>query len=313
MSSIQNIQEQLKGLSVEELLVVIAAAAAEAKKAVKSAPKKEAKEKKGSMPKGVVPPQLHKPRAWVDYVLDHANKNGWPAITVKGQEEPLAASIQRDGAYVFESTGKPLNNKQAMSLSKQYWDRKAGVGSEEHLYEMFEAYYEPPAAVEPSSDVVVSEEKVEEAPKPKKEKKAAAPKKTEKEKEAEKLQKEAEKQAKKEAEKAATAAKKAAEKAAKKEAEKPVVVEAPKEEAPKPVAKKIVKKQVKKEEAAFVCENDGMARDWDFKGKKFLRDFDGNMWHRSDDGESAGWAGKFDPETNTIDASADEPEYEDEE
>jgi len=312
MSAIQNIQESLKGLSVEELLVVIAAAAAEAKKVAKSAPKKEVKEKKGSMPKGVVPPQLHKPRAWVDFVLEHANKNGWPAIMVKGQAEPLPASVERDGAHVFESTGKPLNNKQAMSLSKQYWDRKAGVGSNKDLYETFEAYYEPPVAVEQSSDVVVSEEaKVEEAPKPKK---SAAPKKTEAEKEAEKVQKEAEKQAKKEAEKAAKAAekeaKKAAEKEAKKPVEKPVVAEAPKEE---PKVKKVVKKVAKEEPVAFVCEDDGMAREWDFKGKKFLRDFDGNMWHRDENGESAGWAGKFDPETNTIDASADEPEYEDQE
>jgi hypothetical protein len=52
MSNIQNITEQFKGLSAEELLTIIAAATAEAKKAVKvvaGAPK-EAKEKKGSMP-----------------------------------------------------------------------------------------------------------------------------------------------------------------------------------------------------------------------------------------------------------------------
>ena len=52
MWNIQNITEQFKGLSAEELLTIIAAATAEAKKAVKvvaGAPK-EAKEKKGSMP-----------------------------------------------------------------------------------------------------------------------------------------------------------------------------------------------------------------------------------------------------------------------
>jgi hypothetical protein len=60
----------------------------------------------------------------------------------------------------------------------------------------------------------------------------------------------------------------------------------------------------------FDFENDGFAHPWDFKGKKFLRDGEGNMWLRTAEGESAGWAGKFDPATNTIDASAEEPEYE---
>ena len=80
--------------------------------------------------------------------------------------------------------------------------------------------------------------------------------------------------------------------------------------APKP--KKAAKK-ADDEIPAFECENDGYARPWDFKGKKFLRDFDGNMWLRNDEGESAGWAGKFDPATNTIDDSAEEPEYNDDE
>jgi len=299
MSAIQNIQESLKNLSVEELLAIIAFATAEAKKAVKAVPKvKEAKEKKGSMPKGVVPPQLHKPRAWVDFVLADANARGWPAITVKGQEEPLPASVERDGKFVFESTGKPLNNKQAMSLSKQYWDRKASTGTHPQLYEVFEGQYVAP---EPSSLPAPQEEevKVEEAPKPKKEKKAPAPKKTEEEKEAEKAAKKAEKEAEKKAKKEAEEA----EKKAKKEAEKP------KEEAkPKKVVKKVAKKE---EEVPFVCENDGMAVEWVFSGKKVFRDFDGNMWERTDDGEAGPWMGKYDAATKTLDASAEEPLCED--
>ena len=312
MSNIQNIQEQLKGLSVEELLVVIAAAAAEAKKAAKTETKKapkEAKEKKGSMPKGVVPKQLHKPRAWVDFVLADANARGWPAIEVKGQSEPLPASVEREGKHVFESSGKPLNNKQAMSLSKQYWNRKDATGSHPKLYEVFEGQYVAPEPSAPQEAETHDEEKKEAVAEAPKEKEV---KKSEEEKAAEKLQKEAEKQAKKEAEKEAKALAKAADKEAKKPKESPK--KSPKEEikvevkeTPKTAAKKVVKKQAPKEEGAFVCEDDGMAREWDFKGKKFLRDFDGNMWNRTDDGEAADWAGKFDPATNSIDASAEEP------
>ena len=306
MSAIQNIQESLKGLSVEELLAVITAAAAEAKKVAKAAPKvKETKEKKGSMPKGVVPPQLHKPRAWVDFVLADANAHGWPAITVKGQKEPLPASVKRDGQYVFESTGKPLNNKQAMSLSKQYWDRKAATGTHQKLYESFEEQYVAP---EPAAPKEASEEEVkEEAPK----KKVAAPKKTEEEKAAEKL-------AKKDATAAAKAATKAAEKPKKvvkeavevpKAAEVPKATEAPKE-ATKP--KKVKKASKEEEEVPFEAENDGMAREWVLKGKKVFRDFDGNMWERTEEGEAGPWMGKYDAATKTLDASADEPLCDDE-
>jgi len=303
MSAIQNIQESLKGLSVEELLIVIAAAAAEAKKVAKAAPKvKEAKEKKGSMPKGVVPPQLHKPRAWVDFVLADANARGWPAITVKGQAESLPASVERNGTFVFESTGKPLNNKQAMSLSKQYWDRKASTGSHPKLYEVFEGQYVAPEPAAPKE----AEEKVEEVKEAPKPKKAA---KSEEEKAAEKRQKEAEKQAKKEAAKAEKEAAKP-KKEAKKEAAKPVE-EAPKEE-PKP--KKVVKKVVKKEEeeVPFECEDDGQCREWVLKGKKVYRDFEGHMWERTEEGEAGPWMGKYDAATKTLDASAEEPVCEDE-
>ena len=210
MSVIENTnttQEFLKGKSLDELLAIITAAAAEAKKAAKVAAKsvpKEKAEKKGSMPKGVVPAQLHKPRAWVDFVLADANARGWPAITVKGQEEPLPASIEKDGKHVFEKDGKPLNNKQAMSLSKQYWDRKAAVGTHKHLYEVFEGQYVAP---DPSAPVEPKEPK---APKAAKEPKAPKVEKTEEEKLAEKeakaaakkAEKEAKKEAKKEAEKA---------------------------------------------------------------------------------------------------------------
>ena len=228
MSSIQNITEQFKGLSAEELLTIIAAATAEAKKAVKIVAKapKEAKEKKGSMPKGSVPPQLVKPRAWVNATLDHANEFGWESFEVKGQTEPMPASVRVDGKHVFEATGKPMNNKQAMSLSKQYWSRKEAKGSNKELYDEFEAQYVPPepaapkeASEESDAESEASEASAVSAPKEKKEKKA---KKTEEEKEAEKvakkeaaaLKKAQEKEVKEAAKKEAAALKKAAPKPA---------------------------------------------------------------------------------------------------
>jgi hypothetical protein len=315
MSNIQNITEQFKGLSVEELLAIIAAATAEAKKSAKAVSKapKEAKEKKGSMPKGSVPPQLRKPRAWVDFTLAHANTNGWESFEVKGQSEPMAASVLVDGKHVFEATGKPMNNKQAMSLSKVRWDRKEGKGTRKDLYDEFEAsYVEAEVEVVAPKEVVAAPEVVSAEPEvkaeaPKKEKKAAPPKKTEEEKKAEKEAAALKKAAEKEAEKLRKEAEKLAEKeaaAAKKAAEKA--------EKPKKVVKKAASPKAE-EVPPFEHEDDGFAHPWDFKGKKFLRDFNGNMWFRTEDGESAGWAGKFDPVTNTIDDSAEEPEYEDEE
>jgi hypothetical protein len=321
MSSIQNTIESFKGLSVEELLTIIAAATAEAKKSAKTVAKapKEAKEKKGSMPKGSVPPQLVKPRAWVNFTLDHANTYGWESFEVKGQTEPMPSSVLVNGKPVFEATGKPMNNKQAMSLSKVRWDRKAGKGTREDLYKEFEASptWQVEAAPKPEESAApaesasaacsVSDVEVELAPpevkksaldknrEKKAEKEAAALKKAQ-EKEAEKLRKEAEKLAAKEAKKAE---------------KKPA--------APKKVAEKVEEKPAEKAEVvpAFDHEDDGFAHPWDFKGKKFLRDFAGNMWHRIDDavtGEATngGWAGKFDPATNSIDDSAEEPELEDE-
>ena len=296
MSNIQNITEQFKGLSVEELLAIITAASAEAKKVAKVVAKapKEAKEKKGSMPKGVSPPQLDKPRKWVDFVLKRANEVGWPTITVK-DTETLPASVERDGKHVFEATGKPLNNKQAMSLSKQYWSRKEAVGTNKELYDEFDAQYVPPAPAAPKEAESDAESEVSIDMAPPKEKKEKKAKKTEEEKKAEKEAAALKKAQEKEAAAAAKKAESLKEKAAPK----------PKKVAVKPAEKEVI--------PPFEFENDGFAHPWDFKGKKFLRDFEHNMWFRTEEGESAGWAGKIDPATGTIDASAEEPEYEDEE
>jgi len=282
MSTVQNVQESLKGLSVEELLAVIAAAAAEAKKAAKVAVKaapKVAKEKKGSMPKGVLPKQLQESFAYVDYTLAQANANGWKEFAVKGQDVPMEASVERDGAHVFPSTGKPLNRKQAMSLSKFLWSNKEQKGTNQAFYDAFKAQYVPPAAATHATEVV--QPAVAESPKKAKEEKAPKAKK-----------------APKKAEDAVAAVAAAAPVEA-------LIAPPKKVTAPKKVAKK-------EEKDTFKCEDDGEVHPWDWKGKKLLRNFQNQVWARTDEGEAGDWFGVYDVQTNTIDASAEEPVFEDE-
>ena len=283
MSSIQNIQESLKELSVEELLTIIAAATAEAKKKAKivvKAPKKEAKEKKGSMPKGVVPPQLVKPRAYVDYTLADANKNGWEAFEISGQ--PFAASVQKEGAHVFEATGKPFNHKHAMSLSKI---RKT---TRPEFYQAFEAQHVEPA---PSAPVAESEESAESdgeekaataavsAPKPKKEKAAPKPKKTDEEKAADK-------EAKKEA----------------KKAEKKTAKKAEKEASSSSSSSAAVDTWVPKT-------TDGKVYPRTIGGVVYFSNHLHQLWVKDSDGGVGDWAGAFLVSENRIDATAEEPMY----
>jgi DNA polymerase III gamma/tau subunit len=259
----------LKTLEAADLFKVMkqALAAAE-KRSTGSAPRGRAAaaKKTGSMPKGVVPPQLRKPRAWVDFTLQHALENGWEPFTVyqtkkdkesgeKIEEEiEMPGSILHDGAYVYEGSvtektpaGKQLIHKDAMSLSKQRWAPKDKKGTHEELYNEFLASYvedEAPAADDASETsstkkVVVRKtaaEKVAEA-----EAKKAAKEAEKAEKKAAKEAEKAEKKAEKDAEKAAKKAEKEAEKAAKK---------AEKEAAKKPAAKAPVPAAAVKKAAA---------------------------------------------------------------
>jgi hypothetical protein len=243
----------LKTLESADLFKVMkqALAAAE-KRSTGSAPRGRAAatKKTGSMPKGVVPPQLRKPRAWVDFTLQHALENGWEAFTVyqtkkdkdsgeKIEEEiEMPGSVLHDGAHVYEGSvtdktpaGRQLIHKDAMSLSKQRWAPKDKKGTHEELYNEFLASYveeevpEADDASETSSTkkVVVKMTAAEkaaaaEAKKAEKEAEKAAKK---AEKEAEKAAKKAEKEAEKEAKKAEKEAEKAAKKAEKEALKKP--------------------------------------------------------------------------------------------
>ena len=188
--------------------------------------------KAGSMPKGVVPKQLEKPRAWVGFTLKHAQENGWESFTVhqtkkdkatgeKTEEEiEMPASIEVEGRHIFPDSvdeknpkGKTVIHKDAMSLSKHYWTPKTQEGARKDLYEEFLAQYEE------------SEEEVKEEVEEVKEEVEEVKEETEQEmkkriKEEEKAAKEAEKAAEKAAKEAEKAAEKAA-KEAKKAAEKP--------------------------------------------------------------------------------------------
>ncbi len=193
-------------------------------------PEKEKKEKKtGSQPKGKVPKQLLKPRAWVEFTLAHALENGWEEFIIHQSkkdketgevtEEEIvmpASELNEEGCYVYEGTiglpkypsGRQMIQKEAMSLSKQRWAPKTKTGTHEELYDEFEAQYEEPVDDEDET----KSEKSESSSKVVKRMTIA-------EKEAEQARKKAEKEAEKEAKKAAKEAEKAEKKAAK-EAEK---------------------------------------------------------------------------------------------
>jgi hypothetical protein len=271
-ASVEAVLASLKGLESAELFKVMKQALVEAEKRSKAAavPKKVAAKKAGSMPKGVVPPQLRKPRAWVDFTLKHALEHGWEAFTVyqtkkdkatgeKVEEEiEMPCSELLNGAHVYKNSvdekhpaGKQLIHKDAMSLSKQHWAPKEKTGTHHALYQEFEASYVEEVSSAASSDsesekkVIVRKtaaEKAAETEAKKAEKEA--------EKEAKKAAKEAEKEAKKaekEAEKEAKKAEKEAEKEAKKAAKtvktvpaaavkKATAVPKPAAAAPKPAA-----------------------------------------------------------------------------
>ena len=265
-AGVDEVLAALKGLESAELFKVMKQALVEAEKRSKSsaaAPKKAAAKKAGSMPKGVVPPQLRKPRAWVDFTLKHALEHGWEAFTVyqtkkdkatgeKVEEEiEMPASELLNGAHVYKDSvdekhpaGKQLIHKDAMSLSKQRWAPKEKTGTHHALYQEFEASYVEEASTAAASDsesekkVIVRKTAAEKAAEAeaKKAAKAAEAEAKKAAKEAEKEAKKAEKEAEKEAKKAEKEAEKEAKKGAKKTAAVVPAAAVKKVAAPKPAA-----------------------------------------------------------------------------
>jgi hypothetical protein len=247
----------LKSLEPADLFKVMKQALAEAEKRSKGVKTTATVTKKaGSMPKGVVPKQLMKPRAWVDFTLKHALQNGWESFTVyqskkdkltgevTEEEIEMPGSVLYEGAYVYEGsvtekqpTGKQLIHKDAMSLSKQRWAPKDKTGTHPELYEEFEAEY---IAAEPDVSDTASESTASTATKKVVIKMTAAEKVAAAEaKKAEKEEEKAAKKAAKEEEKAAKKAAKEEEKAAAKAAkeEEKAAAKVAKEAAKKPAVK----------------------------------------------------------------------------
>lgn len=142
------------------------------RRAKTSAKGKKAPKKTGSMPKGIVPDQLRKPREWVNHVKADAIANGWPSYTMhqtrknketgeKEEEEIVMPGSEQnaEGAHVFEGSiteklpmGRAFTHKDAMSLSAVYWKVKTQKGDRQDLYEEFDASYQEEDTVSQASD-----------------------------------------------------------------------------------------------------------------------------------------------------------------
>jgi histone H1/5 len=362
--AMEDVISSLKTFEPAELFKLLKAVATEAEKKSKqpkTTTKASTSKKSGSMPKGAVPPQLKKPRAWVEFTLKDALENGWESFTVMQKKKDketntiteeqieMPGSTLHNGAHIYEDSitekspeGRQLIHKEAMSLSKQR--KEAGHAT----YAEFEAQYvdettddDKSVASSTSSKKIVIKKTAAEKEAEAEAKRAAK----EAEKEAKKAEKEAEKAAAKEAkeaEKAAAKAEKDAEKEAKKTEKKPVVkapvpaaavkkatvaaktaepvtpvkkaVEAvtPVKKAAEPVAPGAPKKKVAAPKVEEVP-NDGMVHPCTIKGKKYLRNADGETWTVGADGGVGEWAGMYDVKTEKLDTSAAEPVFEDDE
>lgn len=166
----------VKDMDLENLFKVMKVVTAETEKKSKEAAKVVAKgkakatakaAKRASAVKGVMPPHLMKPRAWVEFVLAYGRKNGWEAFTAQQTRKDkdtdmkvietieMPGSVLHEGVHIFEGSisekdpkGKTLIQKDAMSLSKVWWAQKTEEGTHEELYREFEAQYVPNAAEE---------------------------------------------------------------------------------------------------------------------------------------------------------------------
>jgi hypothetical protein len=346
MITMEEVISSLKTFESAELFKLLKAVATETEKKTKltkTTTKATTTKKAGSMPKGAVPPQLKKPRAWVEFTLKNALENGWESFTVLQKKKDketntiteeqieMPGSTLHNGAHIYEGSvtektpdGRQLIHKEAMSLSKQRKESGHPTFAEFDSSYVDETDDDKSDAGSTASKKIVIKKTAAEKEAEAVQKKAAK----EAEKEAAKAAKEAEKEAKKaekEAEKEAAKAAKEAEKDAKKVEKKPTV------RAPVPaaavkktaVASEVVVPIKKKDEAvapkkkpvAKVEEipSDGMVHPWTYKAKKYLRNADGETWTVGADGGVGEWAGIYDAKADKLDTSAPEPVFEDDE
>jgi hypothetical protein len=230
-----------------------------------------------------------------------------------GEEILMPASEEVDGKHLYPG-GKPMILTHAMSLSKQRWSPKAKEGTHEDLYNEFSAAFDAHVAEEP-------EEEEEEVMKP------VIVRKTAEEKAAELAAKKAELEEAKAVAKAAREAKSAAAKqekaelAAKEKAEKAkakakapaaavkvvVKAKAPAAAVAKPAP---VKPAVKKPVTVWSCPADGAVHPWTYKGAKYLRNSDHQVWREDAEGGCGDWCGVYLIDEDRIDDSVEEPDFE---
>ena len=315
----------LKQFEAADLFKVIKVATQEAEKRVKGS-----KVKKEDGPKKPTPSQLQKPTAWVRFTLKHAQEHGWEEFIISnkksGEEILMPASEEKDGKHVYPG-GKEMILTHAMSLSKQRWAPKAKEGTHEELYAEFLEEFEAAVSAEPVEEEEVKPVLVRKTA----EEKAAEMEAKKAEIEAKKAEKKEEREKAKEEAKAAKEAEKAAAKAAKEAAKVPkaavkVVKAAPKvpaKEAPKPTGKEeakapiaVTKIPAKKPvpanpiAAVWSCPADGAVHPWNYKGTKYLRNSDHQVWLEDAEGGCGDWCGVFLIDENRIDDSVEEPDFE---
>lgn len=339
--------KSLESIDLFKLLKSVVAEAEKKSKQTKSITKTTTK-KSGSMPKGAVPHQLKKPRAWVEYTLKNALENGWESFTILQKKKDketnivteehieMSGSILHNGSHIYENSitdkfpdGKRVIHKEAMSLSKQ---RK---GTSHSTYAEFDAQYIDDTPDDKSVISSTSSKKIVEKKTQAEKEAESEAKKVAKviEKEANKVEKETEKRLKKASVVAAkevvtkevvtkdvvtkdVATKEVVRKeVAAKEVVKTVVAKKkPVIKTPEPevTVKEVVKTVVpKKKDASNEIPDDGMVHPWTYKTKKYLRNADGETWTVGVDGAVGTWVGIF--KDNKIDTSAPEPVFDDEE
>jgi nucleolin len=246
------------------------------KKAAKKAVKLPKGSRKGTHPKGETPKQVE---AWNNFVKETQQKmiaEGWPSFEVKGKTLP--GGIQVDGKWVVDVEDEKKrvapNFKTAMSYA---------------AYRKANGEYTSPE--KPAKE---EKPKGTRGRKPKAEKPATggAGAKSESESESEE-----EKPAKKASPAKAKANTKAKAKAtSESEEEKPAKKTPAKAKAkPAPVA-----------ESESESDEETLTP-WTYKGKKYYHNADGECWHMNSDGTQGKWAGKYNPGSDKIDASAEEP------
>jgi hypothetical protein len=178
---LDTIVESVKTLNTSDLFKLLKVVLSETEKKTKLATKKPkatkgseksepTKKKTGSMPRGEIPSQLLKPRAWVEYTQKNANESGWESFVIhqtrknketgEKTEETIAmpASVKNsDGKYVYAGSiteetpsGRSMIYKEVMSLSKH---RKA---TEHPTYKAFEESYVPSAQPDTSDAILLT-------------------------------------------------------------------------------------------------------------------------------------------------------------